>query len=435
MMGNVFLSEQNVKQAETFINDYFFYLHEQWEKGFVSFRYYTDTLITVADTYPFLSSAEKWEEMGYYLCGGIKEELETQGVYRNVLGMLGGLGKQAFAVNLYSKQTGNLNSFSNTLNKLLLDKATEKAESLSRSENTFATDYDAIGGISGILNYLLDFEWDKGVKEKLEKMARYLVSLTHCHNYQGNEIMNFHIPKDNLFLDVEKKKYPNGNFNFGLSHGMVGPLIALCKAWAKGIWVDGMDEAVDTLFSIYETFYIKRNGVAFWPTCLSLESYLIGNCTAKDTQQSRASWCYGNVGIARGLQRAAKHQGNITRVKKYSEYLANIIDQPVENFRLSNPCLCHGYASVMAIAMAADMDQPNPRLTRSMNRLFTEALLVMSGTKETPYWNGSHFDIDLIIKDYFEDDTSFLQGPGGLVLALLNVMHPGLEFGRLLMIQ
>lgn len=433
-MRNVFLSEQNVKQAETFINDYFFYLQEQWEKGLVSFRYYTDTLITVADSYPFLSPAEKWEEMGYYLCGGIKEELETQGVYRNVLGMLGGLGKQAFAVSLYSKQTGNLNSFSNTLNKLLLDKATEKAESLSQSENTFATDYDAIGGIAGILNYLLDFEWNKEAKEKLEKMARYLVSLTHCHNYQGNEIMNFHIPKDNLFLDVEKEKYPNGNYNFGLSHGMVGPLIALCKAMSKGIKTEDMQSAIDNIFNIYETFYDIHQGVIFWPTYLSLENYLKGSCTVKLTE-SRASWCYGNVGMARGLQLAAKYRQDEPRVKKYGEYLADMMDQPVENFRLSNPCLCHGYASVMAVAMAADMDQPDPRLTRSMNRLFTEALLVMSGTKETPYWNGSHFDMDLIIKDYFEDDTSFLQGPGGLVLALLNVMHPGLKFGRLLMIK
>ena len=433
-MENIFLSNQNMKHAEIFIDDYFSFLQEQWEKGVVSFKYYPDMLLTLVDAYPFLSAQDKWEEIGYALCGGIKEKLISHGVYRNVLGMFGGLGVQAFAVNLYSKQTGNLPAFATSLNQLLLDEAAEKAEMLlqASANNTSAFDYDAIGGISGNLHYLLDFEWDIESEKKIIRMAEYLVSLTHCHEYKGHKVLNFYIPYENLFQSLQDQ-FPDGNFNFGLSHGMVGPLIALCKAWAKGIRVDGMDEAVDTLFSIYETFYIESDDVVIWPTCLSLESYLTGSCTAKDTQQSRASWCYGNIGIARGLQRAAKYQGDMTRVKKYGEYLAAIIDRPIVNYRLANPCVCHGFASVMAIATDTYMDQPDLRFTRSMNRLFTEALDVMSGTESVPYWKGSHFDMGLIIKDYFENDTSFLQGPGGLVLALLNVMHPGLKFGRLLM--
>lgn len=435
-MENNCLSEQNINRAKHFIDNYFSYLKEQWEKGLVSFEYYPDMLLTIADAYPFLSSQDKWEEIGYSLCRGIKEKLISYGVYRNALGMFGGLGIQAFAVNLYRKQTGNLPAFATSLNQLLLDEVAEKAEMLLQASenNTSAFDYDAIGGISGNLHYLLDFEWNIESKKKMMKMTEYLVSLTLCHEYKGHKVLNFYIPYENLFSSLQDQ-FPDGNYNLGLSHGMVGPLIALCKAWAKGIRVDGMETAIETIFRMYETFYVERDGVVIWPTCLSLESYLMGSCAAKDTQQSRASWCYGNVGMARGLQLAAKYQQDVPRIKKYGEYLADMIDQPVENFRLSNPCLCHGYASVMAIAMAADMDQPDPRLARSMNQLFTEALLVMSGTKETPYCNGSHFDINLIINDYFEDDTSFLQGLGGLVLALLNVMHPGLEFGRLLMIQ
>lgn len=435
-MNNNFLSEQNIKRSGIFIDDYFSYLQEQWAKGSVSFKSYPDTLLTLADAYPFLSSRDKWEEIGYSVCTGIKEELVTNGIHHSALGMLGGLGIQAFAVNLYSKQTRNLPVFANFLNQLLLNEAAEKAEMLlqSNANNTSALDYDAIGGISGNLHYLLDFEWDIESENKIKRLAEYLVSLTHCCEYKGHEVLNFYISYENLFQSLQDE-FPNGNFNFGLSHGMIGPLIALCKAWAKGVRTDDMDEAIEIIFRIYETFYVKRNGVVVWPAGLSYEAYLSGSCTDKDVQKSRASWCYGNVGIARGLQLAATYLEDKLRVKKYGEYLAAMIDQPVENFRLSNPCLCHGYASVMAIAMASDMDHPDPRITRSFNGLFTEALEVMSGTETTPYWQGAKFDMDYIIKDYFEEDTSFLQGPSGLVLSLLNVMHPGLEFGRLLMIK
>ena len=67
-------------------------------------------------------------------------------------------------------------------------------------------------------------------------------------------------------MDIEKKEFPNGNFNFGMSHGMVAPLTALSKAYARGYNDIEVKDAIVRLKKFYDDFRIEENGVWYWPS-------------------------------------------------------------------------------------------------------------------------------------------------------------------------
>ena len=75
--------------------------------------------------------------------------------------MFSGLGKEAFAVNIFARRTGLLQTFSRKLNTLLLDFAYQYINMIESSTLFNSTQfYDVISGVSGVLYYLLDFEWE-----------------------------------------------------------------------------------------------------------------------------------------------------------------------------------------------------------------------------------------------------------------------------------
>ena len=130
---------------------------------------------------------------------------------------------------------------------------------LEEKPSTYASHYDCIGGISGILSYLVDTEIGKKQEELLFPLVRYLTSLTDKYQYKKEQVLRFHIPKANLYTDFERKLYPNGHLNFSLSHGMLGPLIALGKAKRNGIELKGMNEAINTIQELYNRYETMQN--------------------------------------------------------------------------------------------------------------------------------------------------------------------------------
>lgn len=67
-------------------------------------------------------------------------------------------GTTSFAVYLFSHATDLLKMFSTSINKVLLEKTNGIVEHLNGKFETNMKDYDMVYGISGILNYLLEFD-------------------------------------------------------------------------------------------------------------------------------------------------------------------------------------------------------------------------------------------------------------------------------------
>lgn len=332
------------------------------------------------------------------------------------------------------QKTGNLNKFSNSLNKLLLDFMVNKAEIFKEDTHTTMSKYDVISGLSGSLYYLLDFSWNEDEIEKIEKVISYLVDLTKYYDYKGHSVIRYHITRENQFRDDEKENFPDGNFNFGISHGMMGPLVALSKAFNHGYKVVGLQEAIIELTKIYEKFKFYKDSIPLWPSQLPFEQYLRGKCEEEHCHLA-SSWCYGNISIARGLQKVAKNMGWVEKEKMYKNDLINIINQPNEKFNLFSPALCHGYSSILAVRTSAYVDD---RDYRYINNIEGNINIIFKRYEENNKYIEENKQIldekDNYIDGYFED-LSLLNGSLGIGLALLGVLSEQVNYRKLLLID
>ena len=428
------LSDSIENKIKGFIKNIYLYIESEYNQEILNPIYYRDIILFIAEGFSSLKEKEKWEKMGYNMCKAIKQDLENYGVVENDIGMIGSFGYTCFIISQYSKKTVNLIRFSNSLNKLLLDFTVDKVNLFKEDSQTSMRKYDVISGLSGSLYYLLDFSWNEDEIKKLENIISYLVGLTKYHDYKGKSVIKFHITRENQFRDDEKERFPNGNFNFGISHGMMGPLVALSKAYSLGYNVDGLKESIGELAEIYERFKVYKDNIPLWPSQLSLEQYLIGKCEEEHCHLA-SSWCYGNISISRGLQKVSKNMGWIEKEKLYKEDLINILNQPSENYNLHSPALCHGYSSILAIRTSSYIGDKD---SRYIDNIEENIDIIIKRFEENNKYIGEHKEIledkDSSIEGYFED-LSLLSGSLGIALALLSVISEDVEYGKLLLID
>lgn len=423
------LEPEQYNWAKDFIDGYFEIIKYLYQSDNIPSNSYIDILLLISDAFEYLKEPI-WEEIGYSLCKKIKEELEVEGISPYKMGMFNSLGHQAFAVNLYSQNTGHLYKFSNSINEWYIKIAADRANTLMKNRPaTYASHYDCIVGISGILYYLLDVVNIEKKIEPLIQMVNYLIYLTDMQAYKGYKIINFYIPKENLNTDLEKQLYPHGQINLGLSHGLMGPLLALSKAKYKGIEANGIDKAIESINKIYDQFIKFLEKRPIWPCYVAPMEY-IKNLEPKYSSLlkiQRSSWCYGNISIARGFQMVYKYTNNKEQEIKYFNYLTEIIDTPIKNYNLNNPGICHGFASVIAIGAYAYEEKKTEKLRSPINKCVSEI--------QTLLRNENFITAADIIDNYFEKDISFLQGAGGLTASLLKTVLPEMQFGKIMMIK
>lgn len=397
-------------------------LHKRYFEKNLDSMYYADTLLLIANAYPILNDKTKWEEFGYILASNIKNKLEQSKSGFFHPGMLGGFGGTCFSVNEFNKSTGLLNRFASSLNCELGRQARFYLDYINAQESVVMGHYDIVSGISGVLYYLLDFSTDEKL---LDDMLRYLVRLANEKSDPDRHPIGYHIIGKNQTRNDEKLLFPEGHLNFGLAHGMIGPLISMSRAKEKGIVVKGLEEAIQTLISMYEQFVEIRNGVSFWPTQLSIDDYYTKS-QQNDIRFGIASWCYGNLGIARGLYKTAKYLHDYHRTSIYEDAITAIINRPVEEYNLHETILCHGYASVLAVQMATYHSTGNPALLNNLGSNISAIEKNMDVTDDGMF----HVYYSLL-----EDNSSLLMGATGIILSLLSTVCSNMSFTKLLLID
>lgn len=422
--GKIALFFEHINKIVKIIENYF----KVYLEGKLEPRYYLDFLLVLIEAYPMLEEKEKWEEIGYRLCLEIKKDIERNGISENLIGMIGGFGYQVFLVEHYKNITGHIQGFAKTLRELLLEYAYNRAKRyLEESKPTNMKDYDLLYGLSGNVYYLLDFEWDIQNKCKINLILEYLINLTRYHKYNDNYVINFHIAREEQFRLDEKETFPDGNFNFGISHGMLGPLIALSKAYNLGYSILGIQNAIDELFSIYGIFKKYNKGIPIWPTQLQYKDFINKSFTY-DIRELRTSWCYGNIGIAMGLYKAAKYMNNQISMDMYKNDLKKILKQELEEYNLDASILCHGYSSIFAIQLAAYRSTNDKEFLmnkeQNLNKILSECLDDVEPE-----------NIDVFLHTIFKGDMSMLQGAAGVVLSVLSLFKDNMIYERLLMID
>ena len=133
-------------------------------------------------------------------------------------------------------------------------------------------DYDTITGASGILAVLLTLEQpDEQVLAAIETSLAYLTWLTAPDQPLGQE--RWFIPLAQLpAVGEHRTRFPAGRFNYGLAHGIPGPLAALSLAWMQGYRYPGLRESIMFLSTWLIQHQVEDKYGHNWPSLLPLEA-------------------------------------------------------------------------------------------------------------------------------------------------------------------
>ncbi|EKO1911937.1 hypothetical protein PZQ55_003798 [Clostridium botulinum] len=369
----------------------------------------------------------KLKEIIIYILSRIKENFQDFMPYS--IGMFDGLGQWAYSISTISKKTGELINLSYSLDEYLIDFSYNLLNHI-KYEPIYCGLYDVISGISGVLYYFLDKK-DSSIannKMKLVEMINCLMNLSENYSYKGENIINFHIKKDQQ-TDKERQDMIEGHINFGLAHGIMGPLIALAKCKELGFYVKGLDASIIRLFEVYEKFCIRDDGVLKYPTKLPLQNYIKN---LPNNLSFNCGWCYGNISIVRGLMKVSNILKRNEKYEYYKKELLNIINQPIEKYNLKSPIVCHGYSSVIGIQISAYRETKDKKFLNTLNRnllkVIEEHESIISNDKEKN-------EEEINYKELYQQDYSILNGSGGVIMMLMNSISGDLKFNKILMVD
>lgn len=359
----------------------------------------------------------------------LRKNLETVGI--KDYGFLGGSGFDLFIVDFFRKKYGGMNHFYKTFEEEILNLVNLKSVEY-KNKNTQPYYYDVVRGLSGALYYFVTRY--KNDSKELDKLIGYLIFLTNEKFFKEMNLTNFHVPYDPIDLGFEE----NGYINFSLSHGMLGPLITLSKVKSNGYKAEGLDESIENILKTYDKFKKIKFGVEVWPTQLDAKNFSSGNweIVTDPRKPFCLAWCYGNMSIIRGLAKTYKLLNDKRNADYYKNQFIKLINTNLENFGLSNPNLCHGYASVITEIICMYKEFRDPLLVERLEELVylsIESYKSVNRNLEIKYRKNELPTIGELDGSY--KNINFLNGSTGLLLSLKSVITLNTDYAELLLVD
>jgi hypothetical protein len=252
-------------------------------------------------------------------------------------------------------------------------------------------EYDVFFGLSGIGALLLR-RAPGGTA--VERVLGYLVSLAKPRLINGDVLPGWWVCHDPNRRDSAPFKYGHGNF--GMAHGITGPLALLSQAMRRGLDVDGHREAIATICEWLDSWRQDSDVGPWWPEWITRAELLAGR--PSQPGPARPSWCYGTPGIARAGQLASIATDDTQRQQMYEQALVRCLDDPVQQAHITDSGLCHGSAGLYQTVWRSAQDAESAGLAERLPGL--AARLGHRASKRPPTNHG------------------FLEGTAGTALAL-----------------
>ncbi|MEK4197962.1 lanthionine synthetase C family protein [Cytobacillus sp. FSL K6-0265] len=332
-----------------------------------------------------------------------------------------GLTGIAFATFLASRRRTRYNRFLNHLEELLhknieifIDQATE---SWLKNKSAKASMFDVIGGLTGVGRYLLMSNQNNRHINHIIKISEFLIKLTNNITVENNIIPGWYVSCKNLGSTDLEKRYPKGNLNYGLAHGIAGPLsfLSICKN--EGININGQKEAIEFILNWLQSIKKQDFFGNYWSGRISLEEYT-NNTLSVEKDYSRESWCYGNPGILRAMNLAGIATNNKNIIEQTINDFEIIYKRPYKNWGLESPIICHGKSGLLQITLNMLEDNPKCKLASHLPKL-TE-MLINQFNKESIF---GYQDIEPTAEQQeYVDKAGILEGVAGIALTLLSLI-------------
>ena len=354
---------------------------------------------------------EEWDIKGHEYIQKIGRLLEEEPC--STLSMFSGISGIGLATVCLSKNGTRYKQLTNTINQLIKKDLEELLNYLKSKLSIDIYDYDAISGISGILNYCMLFKDE--MKKEINLMLEYIVDLCKDRNIMGTKLPGWYIKSENQFSEKERQVWKDGCFNLGLSHGIPSLLVNLCNAEKLNIKVSGQQEMIEKVSKFLFDYRIDEKGDYGWNYTVSLDEY---KNKIRNSECCRDAWCYGTPGVAYSLFLAGETLNN----KEYMNYAIEAIKIAGKRLKGAySPTFCHGYSGIAYIS--------NKFYELTNINEFKVTALELSNKILSLYDEKNIFNFVDIEKTQgkikYRDSIGILEGVTGIILTLLAIEKGG----------
>jgi len=300
------------------------------------------SLLTYSEAY--WGSGSEWEQSIYRCLEKIRD-----GIYAGSLlslAVFGGLSHIKLVISELSHRINSLNRFISNLNTILETRIKSYIDVKKSGFHTSGS-YELITGLSGILRCCLDAEPAEEYQKLSNDIIDALIERLKPKKHLGHAVPGFYYFPSEYEKQHINNPSENGYINYGISHGMAGPLCTLAIAYRRGIYSNKIRPVLEYLIDelLKARFYV--NNIVYWPGKISFEQY-IGK-SAISHMPNRMSWCYGSIGILRSLYTAGKALSS-KEICTYSvEEMKKIAELDTKKYLFRSPIICHGVAGAALV--------------------------------------------------------------------------------------
>ncbi|MEU5425388.1 lanthionine synthetase C family protein [Streptomyces olivoreticuli] len=216
--------------------------------------------------------------------------------------------------------------------------------------------FDLISGLTGTGAYLLCRHHEPASRAALHAVLTGLVALSgerdgtpHCLT-----------PAEHIGDPATRALFPGGVLNFGMAHGISGPLALLSSAVSADVTVPGQREAVERLAARLASGRTDDEWGPHWPGRVGPDGHPAAEGRAP------ATWCYGGPGIARALWLA----GTALQDARLCDLAVRAL-RAVHRRLAARPDaegavgLCHGTAGLLQVTVRFVQDTGDAELRRA----------------------------------------------------------------------
>jgi hypothetical protein len=345
---------------------------------------------------------------------GVLEEQTNQ-----TLSLFGGLAGTCFALQQASRGGTRYQRMIATLNEVLLKQVKAKyfipfEHHLNTSQFVPDYYYDVIQGVAGVGIYFLQNL--SLFSEVLREMLQLLVRFIQPKKINGRLIPGWYTPKEYFYLEQDKIRFPMGNFNLGLAHGMTGVLAFLSICTLNGIEVSDQSESMTIMADWLQSKRRKKGNCYFWEHLIPFEA----ECAPqeKESHFQREAWCYGTPGVTRSLFLAGKALKNRALESFALESFSSLFLRESKSWGLSSPNICHGIGGLLLLTHLMANDTQDPIL--QSHSLSLEKELFSLYKSDYPFGFKDH-SLTSSGSPIEVNNIGTLEGTSGILLVLLSL--------------
>ncbi len=317
--------------------------------------------------------------------------------------LFGGIAGLCFVTRYLSNGGKRYQRLLATLDAILIDQLKTVAASDLLVHGVGPSDYDLISGVTGIGAYLLECSDGAVSTSALNLVLDRLLSLSEVRDGR----LGFFVSPHRQPTDRHREQFPDGYTDYGIAHGIPGPLAFLSLTYLCGSSNVGLRETIRRLADWVIKYQTKDTWGVTWPYIISSDG-----ASGEDSASYRSAWCYGSAGVARVLWLAGSALSDADLQALACETLSAIHRRPVAARGIPSPILCHGVAGLLQVAL------------RFVNDSGEESFAVMARELIHQLCDMFESDSALGFRDLEPDgrkvdSPSFLDGATGIALALL----------------